>query len=57
MTEARIQELLALANNPQLTSVVIPSNELLTLLRAYHYHLRVMPLHQKINEACKELGF
>jgi hypothetical protein len=57
MTEERLNDLTDLATNPQLTTVTIPSNELLELLRAYHYHKRVLPLHQKINEACKELGF
>ena len=57
MTEERLQVLQELATNPQLTTVTVPSDELLELLRAYRYHVRVVPLHQKINEACKELGF
>jgi hypothetical protein len=37
--------------------VVVSSYELLELVRAYNHHKRVLPLHQKIAEACKELGF
>lgn len=37
--------------------IKVPQIVMIELIRAYQHHKRVLPLHQKIAEACKELGF
>jgi hypothetical protein len=37
--------------------VLLPKTEVWELVQAYCHHKRVLPLHQAIARACKDLGY
>lgn len=52
----RLEQLLQVVTDAKVTGAFIPSDEIAELVKAYQYHLRVMPLHLAIHEACQKLG-
>ena len=56
METERLEQLLQVIKDSKVTGAFIPSHEIAELVKAYQYHLRVLPLHNAIHEACQKLG-